>query len=198
MHSLTVPYLAAALLLAVAGAAKLARPTATAQALRTQGLPSGTPLVTTLGVAELAVAAAALVAVPGGAWLLSLAYAGFTGFVLAALLRGRPLSSCGCFAEPDVPPTPAHVVLTGLLGAAAAAVGLSAQGAGLLTLAAAPVGTALAAGAAALLVTWLAYLVLTALPRLVLPPAARAPAVPALPLGLAPAGAPLLSLRSVP
>ncbi|WP_345712259.1 MauE/DoxX family redox-associated membrane protein [Kineococcus glutinatus] len=173
MHALLVPHVAGCLLLLVAARAKLLRPASTAQALRTQGLPSATALVRLLGAAEVALAVAALAEVPGAAALVACAYAAFTGFVLLALLRRRPLSSCGCFGEPDLPPTAAHAVVTALLATAAAAVALTGGAAGVPGLVGAGAGAALAAGAAAVLVCWLALLALTALPRLV---AARRPA----------------------
>ena len=162
MHALTALVLAAAGLLALAGAFKLVRPAGTVQALRTQGLPSAPLLVRALGLVELAVAGAAALQVPGGVLALAALYAGFTGFVAVALVRGRPLSSCGCFAEPDLPPTWAHVGVTGGLAVAAA---LAVGDSGLPALASASVGTGLATLAAAALVGWLAYLVLAELPR---------------------------------
>ncbi|GAB7193211.1 hypothetical protein NUM3379_39200 [Kineococcus sp. NUM-3379] len=177
MHLLLVPYLAGSLLLLGAGWAKLRRPDGTARALRTQGLPSSRPLVRLLGAAEAVLALAALAGVPGAAVGTAVAYAAFTGFVLLALLRGRPLSSCGCFGEPDLPPTATHVAVTSLFAATGAAVasgsGATASGApGLPGLLGAGVGPALAVLGATAVTTWLALAVLTALPRLA---AARRP-----------------------
>lgn len=165
MAALVVPYLAAALLLAAAGVLKLRRPAAAAQALRTQRMPSSPGLVRVLGLGELVVAVAALAQAPYAPVLVAAAYAGFTAFVLVPLVTRRPLSSCGCFAEPDTPPTAAHPLVTG--GAAAVAVAVAGGGpAGLpALLGSGPVPAALAAASAAL-VTWLGYLVLTELPRL--------------------------------
>lgn len=165
MPALTAPLLAGAALLALAGVLKLRRPAGTAQALRTQGLPSAPALVRLLGLGELALALAVLVEVPWAAAGLALAYAAFTGFVAVALLRGRPLSSCGCFAEPDLPPTWAHLAVTSLLAAAATGAAVGA-GAGVPGLLAAGVGTAVATTLSAALVAWLSYLVLADLPRL--------------------------------
>jgi hypothetical protein len=106
------PYVASAGLLLIGGALKLVSPADTANALRATGWPSS-PLLVRLGAAaEVAIAAAALAA--GGrvpAALVALSYAGFAAFVLAALRRGSPVSSCGCFGEVDAPPTFVHVVL---------------------------------------------------------------------------------------
>ncbi len=174
MSPLAAPFLAAALLLLLAGLLKLRRPAATAQALRTQGLPAATALVRALGGAEVLVAGAALAGTRTGAVGLAVAYAGFTGFVGLALLRGRPLTSCGCFAEPDLPPTWAHPAVTA--GLAAAALLAAGTPTGLPQAVAAGAGPALAAAAGALLVAGLALVVLAELPRLV---AETAPPPPA-------------------
>lgn len=166
MHALSAPVMAAAGLLALAGVLKLRRPGGTAQALRTQGLPSGPALVRALGAAEVAVAALALLGVTAGTALLALAYTGFTAFVALALVRGRPLSSCGCFAEPDLPPTAAHVAVTAVLAIASAVAAAAGARSGLPALTDAPLPTALGVAGAATLVGWLSYLVLAQLPRL--------------------------------
>lgn len=157
--------MAAAGLLAVAGLAKIVSPAATRQALRTQGLPARAALVRWIGVAELLIGAAALLELRFGAALLALSYTGFTAFVVAALVRRRPLSSCGCFAEPDVPPTPLHVVVTAVLAGCSGAVATG-SGAGLRDLLSESVPTGAAAAAGAALIGWLSYLVLAELPRL--------------------------------
>ncbi len=166
MEPLTPVLLAAAGLLLVAGAAKVVRPAGTAQALRTQGLPSQPVLVRVLGAVEVLVALAALLELPHGAALVAAAYAAFTAFVVTALVRDRPLSSCGCFAEPDVPPTPVHAVLTALLAACCAGAAAGAGG-GLPDLRDASLATAGGAVLSAGLLGWLSYLVLAQLPRLI-------------------------------
>jgi hypothetical protein len=108
----TAPFLAAAVLLGFAGAAKIVRPGDTARALRLAGLPASRTWVRAGALGEAAVACAAL-AVPGpvtGA-LVAGSYAAFTGFVVVALRRRWPLSSCGCFGKPDTPPTRSHAAL---------------------------------------------------------------------------------------
>lgn len=165
MEPLTPVLIAAAGLLLVAGAAKVVRPADTSQALRTQGLPSRPVLVRVLGGAEVLAALAALLELPFAAALLAAAYAAFTAFVLTALVRDRPLSSCGCFAEPDVPPTPVHAVLTAVLAACCAGAAAGAGG-GLPDLLGAPLATAGGAVLSAGLLGWLSYLVMARLPRL--------------------------------
>jgi hypothetical protein len=120
---------AGALVLMVAGAAKVADPARTAGALRALGWPSSAGLVRLGAGAELLVGAAALVA--GGpvlAGLVALSYLGFALFVVAALTSGTPIGSCGCLGRADTPPSAVHVVVdaglaAGALAAAAASVG---------------------------------------------------------------------------
>jgi hypothetical protein len=109
-----------AVVLAAAGLAKLVRPADTARALRTTGLPAqpwmvqvGAGVEVVAGLVALAAGGAVAVAVVAGSYL---ALAAFVG---VALVRRTPLSSCGCFGEPDTPPTTLHVLID--LGLAAAA-----------------------------------------------------------------------------
>jgi hypothetical protein len=146
---------AAALLLAGAGVIKVARPTTTAKALR---VPAGA--VRAGAAAEAVVGCTALIV--GGWWpavLVGASYVAFAVFVASALVTGRPLATCGCFSEPDTPPTRTHV-----------AVDLALAGS---SLAAAALGTTRpltalgpAAWLGAVTVSYLAYLALSALPRL--------------------------------
>lgn len=117
--AVTAPFLAASAVLAGAGLAKLWRPDDTARALLIAGLPHHRRLVRAGAVAEIAVGFAA-VAAPGPATgsLVAASYAAFALFVAAALVKGWPLSSCGCFGRPDARPGYPHL----LLDAAAAAV----------------------------------------------------------------------------
>ena len=109
---ITAPYLAAAVLLGLAGVSKIARPGGTARALRVAGIPASRGWVRAGAGGELAVAVAALV-LPSAATgaLVAGCYAAFTVFVLLALRRRWPLSSCGCFGKPDTPPTSSHAAL---------------------------------------------------------------------------------------
>lgn len=117
----TAPFLAAAVLLVVAGVPKVRDPGDLVRAVRSAGLPLGRRSVRAFALAEVVVGVAALAA-PGrvtGA-LLAVLYGGFTGFVLLALRRGGMVSSCGCFGRADTPPTRSHAAVT----AGAALVGL--------------------------------------------------------------------------
>jgi hypothetical protein len=180
---LTAPFLALAVLVGAAGVAKLRRPADTAQALRTQGLPSSAWLVRVLGVVELTACAAALAGVTGSAAVVAGLYAGFTGFVVLALLRGRPLSSCGCFGTPDTPPSWVHASLTAAGAAAALGVALTAP-AGLPAALDAGAGQAVAVLVGTAVVGLLLHAALAHLPAVVAAsargPQAEAPAHPAL------------------
>jgi hypothetical protein len=123
MDALAGPYLASALLLVVAGAAKVRDPLPLVRALRSARLPAPVAGVRLLAVAETALGAAAVLL--GGqvtAALVAASYAGFTGFVLVARRRGGVLASCGCFGRADTPATTAHVVVTAALALLAGAV----------------------------------------------------------------------------
>jgi len=114
----------AAVLLLVAGGAKIARPEPASNALGVVGL-SAPPILVRIGAGiEMLIALAALV-LPGPipSILVGASYLAFAGFVL--LLRRHPeAESCGCFGVEDEPPSWRHVVVNllvgvGCLGAAA-------------------------------------------------------------------------------
>jgi hypothetical protein len=114
------PYLVVCGLLAFAGGAKAWSPDTTARALRAAGLPSRRNLVRAGGGLEAIVGIAAiLTGLPVLAALVATSYLGFTAFIVLALVRGTPISSCGCFGKPDTPPSRLHVVLN--VGAAVVA-----------------------------------------------------------------------------
>lgn len=110
--AITAPYLAAVVLLGLAGVSKVARPGDTARALQSAGLPGSRTWVRAGALGELVVAGSAIAA-PGVATgaLVAACYAAFTAFVGVALIKRWPLSSCGCFGKPDTPPTRSHAVL---------------------------------------------------------------------------------------
>jgi methylamine utilization protein MauE len=113
---------AGALVLLVAGAAKVADPSRTAGALRARGWPSSPAMVRVGAVAELLVGAGALVV--GGpvlAGLVAVSYLAFALFVAAALTSGTPIGTCGCLGRADTPPTARHVVVDAALAAGALA-----------------------------------------------------------------------------
>lgn len=111
----------AAGLLVVAGAAKFARPRATAQAMVDAGLPGSDLLARGVGLAEITAGTWALVApAAGGAVALTVVYLAFAGF-LGYVLRTHPdAGSCGCAGAKAVPPSLLHLGLD--LAAAASGV----------------------------------------------------------------------------
>ncbi|MFB9378738.1 MauE/DoxX family redox-associated membrane protein [Kineococcus gynurae] len=162
---MAVPVLVGIVVLAVAGIAKIRRPGPTAVALRREGVPVGPGGVRVLGAAEIALAVACLAPLPGAVLLLAVAYLGFSAFVARGLARpGGTALGCGCFGRDDVPLTRAHLGLTLVLAASAAAAWATGW---------AGLGPLLAAGPAVLTLalltlvgSGLALLVLVDLPRL--------------------------------
>jgi hypothetical protein len=109
-------------LLVLAGLAKLVRPEGTARALSQAGLRRwGRPGWVRAGAAVEVVCGVGAIAFGGVvlAALVALSYLAFAAFTATALRRGWALSSCGCFGEPDAPPTRGHVVMDLLLALAA-------------------------------------------------------------------------------
>jgi len=105
------PFAIAALLLAVAGAMKVASPADTANALRGAGLPASPRLVRAGGAIEALGGAYAFI--EGdliGAVLVALSYVLFAAFVAFALACDLPISTCGCFGKTDTPPSRVHLV----------------------------------------------------------------------------------------
>ena len=156
----------AALLLVLAGSAKLARPRAAADLLGVLGLPARAALARAVGSAETVAGLAALaLGGPVASGTVAVLYAGFALAVLRALAAGAP--SCGCFGSLDAPPSWIHV--TGnlaLAGVSLVAVGSADSPVGVL---AAATTAELAGGAAlALLIVTIAGLLVvtfTALPE---------------------------------
>src|SRR5207247_6867819 len=109
------PFLVAAALLGVSGAAKLVRPDAAVRALEQAGLPSSRTLVRGLALAELFIGVGCL-AMSGPVWaaLLAAMYAAFVGFLLRLLAMGSRAGSCGCMGGREAPPSLVHVVLDGV------------------------------------------------------------------------------------
>ncbi len=100
---------AAALLLLVAGLAKVVRPAPTAELLTTLGLPGRSEVAIGIGIGESAVGVLAL-AVGGPALAIATGalYVGFVLVVWRAMAAGA--ASCGCFGRVDAPPSWIHVV----------------------------------------------------------------------------------------
>jgi len=170
MTTLAGPFIVAAALLGAGGASKVVRPSTTARALREMGLPASPTLVRVGAFAELVVAAGALAGAGRlFALLLAASYLAFAAFVVAALHRGVPLSSCGCFGVTDTPPTPVHVGINLAAAAVAGAVAVGWASAGGLPDIATMEGS-LPLRAAFVVLTaasaWFAYVALAELPKL--------------------------------
>lgn len=162
MSALAPPFALLALLLALAGAAKLRAPAPAAAALFALGLPSRAALVRAIGLGELALGVAAL-AVPGPltAAGVAAAYAVFA-LVVAALARSAPGIPCGCFGEGSFTATRAHAGVDAGAAALATAFALDPAGGPLDWLADPLAGaTALAAVACS---AWLCWALFTAPP----------------------------------
>ena len=146
-QALTPPFLVAALVLCVAGVAKLRA------SRRAMGA---------LGFGEVALGAACLVHPTRPlALALSVVYASFTA--VAVVLRRRRLA-CGCFGENDFPVSLAHVIASGLLGSLALAAAIAEpRGLGWLAGGSAAVAAVLLIGVAG--AAYAAVLVYTAAPR---------------------------------
>ena len=109
MDVVVLLHVAAALLLIVAGLAKILRPAPTAELLASFGLPEVTAAVVVIGVVESAVGVLALAV--GGPLLAAATgtlYAGFIAVVGRSLATGA--GSCGCFGRIDTPPSWIHVI----------------------------------------------------------------------------------------
>jgi hypothetical protein len=170
MALLAGPYLVTAALLAAGGAAKVVKPAPTARAMGEMGLRVPAVAVRAGAAVELAIAAGALAGAGRAvALLVGASYVGFAAFVGAALARGVPLASCGCFGVEDTPPTAVHLGVNLAAAAVAGAVALGAGGAGGLTEITAMDGSLVLRGAFVVLTAasaWFAYAALTLLPKL--------------------------------
>ncbi len=116
--ALTPPFAIAALVLCVAGSAKLRRPAAAVTAARIAGLPGSALLVRAFAAFELVLGGWCLIQPTRvGTVAIALTYGSF--MVLGAVLVRRH-AACGCFGEGDAPAS----ALQALLSAALALVAL--------------------------------------------------------------------------
>lgn len=125
MSALAPAFALLALLLALAGIAKLRSPAPAGAALFALRLPSASWIVRAIGAGEVALGLACLL-VPGPltAPLLALAYAGFA-LVVLALARTAADVPCGCFGEGSFTATRAHAAVDAVAAAIAAAFALA-------------------------------------------------------------------------
>jgi hypothetical protein len=161
--ALTPPFTVAALVLCVAGVAKLRSPRGAVRALRVAGVPMGTGVVRALAVVEVAVGLSALVDPrPLAAGAMALLYAGFCGF---SLLLARRRAECGCFGESDAPASSVQSAMSAVLsGVALAALAGGVHGIGWL-LGNAGIGQGAVAVAGIAAAAYATVLVYTELPR---------------------------------
>jgi hypothetical protein len=112
---------AGALLLLVAGAAKVVDPSRTVGALVTLGWRRATRRKVRIGAAGETILGAATLAVSNVllAALVAFSYLGFTAFVVKALRSGRPVGSCGCLGSADTPPSVTHIAVNLVLATGA-------------------------------------------------------------------------------
>jgi hypothetical protein len=141
-------FLAAAALLVIAGAQKVADPLPLVRALRSTGLKVPASAVRVVAAGEVAVGIGSVVT--GNGIAVALSYLAFTAFVVVAKVKGGVLASCGCFGKADTPPTWLHAGIT--LGLAVASTPGRSAG----------IDLALLASAAAVAAT--GYLVMAVLP----------------------------------
>ncbi len=113
MDAVTVLYASAAVLMVIAGAVKVIRPTATAALIEILGAfprrpVAGTPLARALGLAEITLGIAALLSdMAALRVVVGVLYVVFAAAVWRAISVGA--ESCGCFGRVDAPPTWLHV-----------------------------------------------------------------------------------------
>ncbi|MEZ5247494.1 MAG: hypothetical protein R2707_20565 [Acidimicrobiales bacterium] len=114
---------AAALLLLVAGVAKIARPGPTTDLLAALGLPERRSITMSIGIVESVVGLLALAfGGPAAAVATGALYVGFVVVVWRAMAAGA--TSCGCFGRVDAPPSWIHIAGNAALAAVSfAAVG---------------------------------------------------------------------------
>jgi len=156
---------AAALLLGAAGAGKATEPGATRIALRSAGLPASELAARSLGVADVLIAAAALVAGgPVAVGLVAASYLGFAWFARRLDQKTRGAAPCGCFGASSAPVGTLHVVINLLVALGVGVAALDAPGSIWAAAGDTPWGGVPFVGLAVLL-TWMLYAALTALPE---------------------------------
>jgi hypothetical protein len=121
--ALTPPFMVAALVLIVAGVAKIRSPEPAALAMRTLGMPIPPAAIRTFAAAEMGLGATA--ALYPGSLISRIAVAAvYTLFAGLSLMLARRRSGCGCFGERDIPASMIGSLLSAALaGIAAATIG---------------------------------------------------------------------------
>jgi hypothetical protein len=155
--ALAPPFLVAALVLGVAGLAKLRAPARAAAALHAPA-----PVVRALAIGEVALGVACAVQ-PTRALAVALA-ALYALFAAVGERLRRDRVACGCFGDSDLPVSRAHVIASGLLGTVAAAAAIGSP-AGLGWLAGQPAMTAGVVAVGIASAVYATVLVYTVVPR---------------------------------
>ncbi len=112
---LTDPFAVAAIVVVVAGLAKLRKPRVAVAALSELGVPAGTGSVRLLAVFEVALGIACLIG-PGAVAAAALACC-YAAFSLLSLLLARRRASCGCFGEGEAPASAEQSLISAALAA---------------------------------------------------------------------------------
>ncbi len=165
------PFFAISLIIVLSGALKIVAPSVAEGALSNLGLPVTPGLVRLIGVAEMGLGVAAIIEA-GWELAIAVAFAYFCFAAVAETLRRKndQVASCGCFGSADTPPSLIHTGanIASLFVAVLAIVWPVDDIESVLT--DQPLG-GLVFVAFVGLVTYLVFLVFTALPRLFAPPA---------------------------
>ena len=122
-EALSVPFAAAAVVLCVAGVAKLRAPATASAALASLGAPTSPVAVRVLGVLELGCGCWCLI--PPGRVPAACAAVAYATFAVLAWLLARRHESCGCFGESELPASLAQSLLSAALSATCALAALS-------------------------------------------------------------------------
>lgn len=102
----------AAVVVAIAGVAKLAKPDVTTEAVRAAGLPAPRGAATLLGLVELLVGVTVIVwQTPQAALVLGLLYLGFVVYSVRLLIVRGAAAACGCFGQRHATVGIEHVVV---------------------------------------------------------------------------------------
>jgi hypothetical protein len=161
------PYAVAALLLGIAGIAKVVHPGSAQRALIKLGLPVPGGLLRVAAGGEVCLAGASLAT--GNqvvAAAVAASFLAFTLFVAIAMVRPTTIGDCGCFGSAESPPTLVHLVINGaltLVAAVASATGVRS----LFTEVRVRSGVGVPFVALVALAAWFAYLCLSELATLV-------------------------------
>lgn len=165
-EALVAPVASLAVILVVAGVAKLWRPRTAVTALRLAGGRGSDEAVRALGLFEIIVGVWWITSsAPLAAIAMAVLFSTFALFTVYVLAAEVPLSSCGCLGVEDAPPTKIHVIVNSLaasLAAMAAVVGVPGFA---MTLAAAPPAQSALTLALVVVAVYLWFSAFTYLPR---------------------------------